>query len=98
MTSGVGVRVGGPVRVVPRKPLKPRDREVLRWVATGGTAGGMALHLGINEWTAKSRITAVMRRLGAHNRAELVARWLLQADPEDRAWLRNRFGLGGGPR
>lgn len=38
--------------------LAVRERELLRWVATGVTAGGIAQRLGINEHAAKSRVKA----------------------------------------
>lgn len=72
--------------------LTPAERDLLRLVATGLTDAGIAGRLEANVHTIKSRIRVVMRKLDAHCRTELVARWLLQADPGDRAWLRNRFG------
>ena len=63
-------------------PLSAREREVLRLVAQGLPSKQIAGELSITERTVKFHTAAVMRKLGADNRAQAVAiaaqRWLLE--------------------
>lgn len=54
--------------------LTPRQRQVLRLLAEGVTARGIAERLGIAETTARNHIRAVLSELGAHSQIEAVAR------------------------
>ena len=64
-------------------PLTAREREVLRLVADGLPGKQIARSLGISERTVKFHTAALLRKLGADNRAQAVAvaaqRGLLEA-------------------
>jgi DNA-binding CsgD family transcriptional regulator len=51
-----------------------RELRVIELVATGYTNAQIARHIGLSQHTVASQVTAAMRRIGAGNRAELVAR------------------------
>jgi DNA-binding NarL/FixJ family response regulator len=53
--------------------LTTREREVLRLIAAGQSGKQIARALGISERTVKFHTTALMRKLGADNRAQAVA-------------------------
>ncbi|MFJ1456626.1 response regulator transcription factor [Nocardia sp. N2S4-5] len=53
--------------------LTPREYDVLRLVATGGTNGEIGARLGLSNNTVKSYLRAVMQKLQARNRAQAVA-------------------------
>jgi len=52
--------------------LTEREREVLRLVAAGLSNGEIATHLVVSPATAKTHVSRAMRKLGAHDRAQLV--------------------------
>lgn len=54
--------------------LTPRQRQVIRLLAEGVTARGIADRLGLAETTARNHIRAVLGELGAHSQLEAVAR------------------------
>ena len=54
--------------------LTPRQRQVLRLLAEGVTARGIAGRLGVAETTARNHIRAVLGELGAHSQLEAVER------------------------
>ena len=54
--------------------LTPRQGQVLRLLAEGVTARGIADRLGLAETTARNHIRAVLGELGAHSQLEAVAR------------------------
>jgi len=54
--------------------LTPRQLEVLRFLADGVTARGIAPRLGLAETTVRNHIRAVLGELGAHSQLEAVAR------------------------
>jgi DNA-binding NarL/FixJ family response regulator len=54
--------------------LTPRQRQVVRLLAEGVTARGIAERLGLAETTARNHIRAVLAELGAHSQLEAVAR------------------------
>ncbi|HEX2045494.1 MAG TPA: response regulator transcription factor [Gaiellaceae bacterium] len=56
-----------------RVPLTPREREVLRLVAAGGTNAEVAARLGVGEETVKTLLGRVFLKLGVRRRAEAVA-------------------------
>lgn len=64
----------------PRRPaavaevslLTLRQREVLALIATGQSNKEIAHRLGTSEGTIKAHISAIMRRLGVHNRVQLL--------------------------
>jgi len=54
--------------------LTPRQRQVLRLLAEGVSARGIADRLGLAETTARNHIRAVLVELEAHSQLEAVAR------------------------
>lgn len=54
--------------------LTPRQLQVLRLLAEGVTARGIAGRLGLAETTVRNHIRAVLSELGAHSQLEAVAR------------------------
>lgn len=56
----------------PLKKLTPRQIEVLRMVAEGGTTREIADQLGLSMKTVESHRGAIMKRLGLHNVAAVV--------------------------
>jgi DNA-binding NarL/FixJ family response regulator len=67
LVSHVGAPRGG------RPLLSAREREVLRLVADGQSNKQIARALGIAERTAKFHVTSLFQKLGADNRAQVVA-------------------------
>jgi DNA-binding NarL/FixJ family response regulator len=67
LVSQVGAPHGG------RPLLSAREREVLRLVAEGQSNKQIARTLGIAERTAKFHVTSLFQKLGADNRAQVVA-------------------------
>lgn len=78
--------VSGP-GATPIQPLTPRERETLQLLGRGLQNKEIAAHLGIRERTAKFHIAALMRKLGAGNRTEVVTlatqRGLLSLSPAE---------------
>ena len=58
----------------PAARLTPRQLQVLRLLAEGVTARGIATRLGLAETTVRNHIRAVLGELGAHSQLEAVAR------------------------
>jgi DNA-binding NarL/FixJ family response regulator len=56
-----------------RAPLTPRERDVLRLVAAGGTNAEVATRLGVGEETVKTLLGRIFLKLGVRRRAEAVA-------------------------
>jgi DNA-binding CsgD family transcriptional regulator len=80
------------VRGRPRPPdeeLTEREREVLRLLAVGATNAQIADQLVISETTVKSHVRHILRKFGAVNRAQAIARYLgaasLGAQPDRQA-------------
>jgi DNA-binding NarL/FixJ family response regulator len=67
LVAGVGGRGGSPTH------LTDRERDVLRLVAGGLPGKQVARELGISERTVKFHVAALLRKLGADNRAQAVA-------------------------
>jgi DNA-binding CsgD family transcriptional regulator len=65
--------------------LTRREREVLELMTSGATNTRIAEQLVISEGTVKSHVKHILRKLGAGNRAEAVARYLriVMRDQED---------------
>jgi DNA-binding NarL/FixJ family response regulator len=62
-----------PRRKAERAPLTPRERDVLRLVAAGGTNAQVATDLGVGEETVKTLLGRVYVKLGVRRRAEAVS-------------------------
>lgn len=61
--------------------LTRREREVLRDVAFGKTNAQIAVHLFVTEGTVKSHVKNILRKLGAANRTDAVAKYHRLTDP-----------------
>lgn len=57
-----------------RRPLSPREREVVRALARGRTNAEIAAELFVSLATVKTHVTNVQAKLAARNRVE-IARW-----------------------
>lgn len=57
-----------------RKPLSPREHEVLDCMRRGLTNVQIGLALGISEHTAKAHVKSILEKLDSADRAEAVAR------------------------
>jgi DNA-binding CsgD family transcriptional regulator len=55
------------------EPLTPREREVLRLLASGLGNKEIAAKLKISEHTAKFHVASILGKLGAASRAEAVS-------------------------
>lgn len=55
-----------------RRPLTPRQREVIRLVAQGAQNKDVARTLGITEQGVKAHVSRLLERYGAGNRVELI--------------------------
>jgi PAS domain S-box-containing protein len=64
----------------PRESLTPREREVVRAVAEGATTPEIAAKLFISPTTVDTHVRKAMLRLGAKNRAHLIALALQQRE------------------
>ncbi|WP_040599948.1 helix-turn-helix transcriptional regulator [Patulibacter medicamentivorans] len=56
--------------------LTAREREVLELMVVGATNGAIAEQLVITEGTVKSHVKHILRKLGAVNRSQAIARYL----------------------
>jgi DNA-binding NarL/FixJ family response regulator len=56
------------------RPLSSRELTVLHLAARGLTSDEIGAELGISEATAKKHIASLLHKLGAANRAELIAK------------------------
>jgi DNA-binding NarL/FixJ family response regulator len=56
--------------------LTPREREVLSLIVSGQSNGAIAGRLVISEGTVKSHVKQILRKTGAANRSEAIARYL----------------------
>ncbi len=52
--------------------LTPRDRLMIRILASGATNREIAARLGLTEQTVKNRLSAIYGKLGLRNRLELA--------------------------
>ncbi|GIH94287.1 response regulator [Planobispora siamensis] len=64
---------GVPAARPPGQPLSERETEVVRAIARGRTNQEIAAELFISLSTVKGHVSAVLTKLGARNRAEIVA-------------------------
>ncbi len=55
--------------------LTRRESDVLAWLARGETNAGIARRLSVTEGTVKTHVQAILRKLGAANRAEAASLW-----------------------
>ncbi len=87
--------------------LTEREREILRWVRDGKSNQAIAEELGISALTVKNHVQKILRKLGASNRAQAVAKALMMNvfnTPQSASPTRSTIGLrtpqigGGLPR
>jgi len=57
--------------------LTEREREILRWVRDGKSNQAISNELGISALTVKNHVQKILRKLGAANRAQAVAKALM---------------------
>jgi transcriptional regulator EpsA len=57
--------------------LTEREREILRWVRDGKSNQAISDELGISALTVKNHVQKILRKLGAANRAQAVAKALM---------------------
>jgi DNA-binding NarL/FixJ family response regulator len=62
-----------PRRAPGQAPLTPRERDVLRLVAAGGTNAEVATRLGVGDETVKTLLGRIYLKLGVRRRAEAVS-------------------------
>jgi DNA-binding CsgD family transcriptional regulator len=61
--------------------LTPREREVLSLIVVGQSNSAIAARLVISEGTVKSHVKQILRKIGAANRSEAIARYLGMIGP-----------------
>lgn len=59
-------------------PITLREREILMWVRDGLSNQQIGLKLGISALTVKNHVQKILRKLGASNRAQAVAKAMSQ--------------------
>jgi DNA-binding CsgD family transcriptional regulator/pimeloyl-ACP methyl ester carboxylesterase len=73
VTDGTVVEPAVPAAPTDRSGLTPRELEVLRLLAGGGTNGAIARALDITEHTVERHVANLYRKIGARGRAEATA-------------------------
>jgi len=61
----------------PAAELTAREREVLRWSATGKTVGEIGAILGISERTVTFHVTSTLVKLDVVNKTQAVSKALI---------------------
>jgi len=77
-----------PAPAIPDEPLArltAREREVLEALASGATNARIAARLTLSESTVKTHVRGILRKLGAANRAEAIARYARLAQEQEPA-------------
>ncbi|BCJ88553.1 response regulator transcription factor [Effusibacillus dendaii] len=69
----IGETVGSPVRIARKGSLSKREIEVLQRMSDGDSIKGMAVEMGISEYTVREYIQSAMRKMGVQHRAQAVA-------------------------
>jgi transcriptional regulator EpsA len=73
--AGRNTALGGAGQGLPRRtPITEREREILLWVRDGLSNQQISEKLGISALTVKNHIQKILRKLGAANRAQAVAK------------------------
>jgi transcriptional regulator EpsA len=65
---------GSASRPPPGQSITPRERQILQWVRDGNSNQQVADALHISPLTVKNHVQKILRKLGASNRAQAVAR------------------------
>ena len=63
--------------------LTPREREVIRWIASGRKQSDTALLLGLSDRTVENHLRRIRRRLGASSTAQAVLMAVQAGEIED---------------
>ena len=66
-----------------RIPLSPREKQIARLLATGLPLPAVAKKLGIASGTSRNHLASIHKKMGIHNRAQLV-RWIHRTNGEIR--------------
>lgn len=75
MDTGRGSPYAGAGQGLPRPtPITEREREILLWVRDGLSNQQISEKLGISALTVKNHVQKILRKLGAANRAQAVAK------------------------
>ena len=75
MDSGRGAAYASSGQGLPRPtPITEREREILLWVRDGLSNQQISEKLGISALTVKNHVQKILRKLGAANRAQAVAK------------------------
>lgn len=81
----LAARSTSPARPHALSSLTPREREILRRLALDETPQEIAWNLGVSYATVRNHIQHILARLDVHSILEAVARYLIEAEPEDEA-------------
>jgi DNA-binding NarL/FixJ family response regulator len=81
LLAALGILAEGGTSFDPRHPLRPtgerglspREREILKLIATGATNRQIAVALAVTPETVKTLVNRIFGKLGVHSRAEAVA-------------------------
>lgn len=65
-------RMAGPTTVSSTPQLSAREREVMRWIASGRRQADVAAQLGLSERTIENHLRRIRNRLGATSTAQAV--------------------------
>ena len=65
-------RLAGPTMIPGTPQLSAREREVIRWIASGRRQGDVAALLGLSERTIENHLRRIRNRLGAASTAQAV--------------------------
>lgn len=73
-----GVRRGGePIdKMLTRTALTPRERELVLWLADGGSTKEIAAQMGLTKQTVNTYLKRIYAKVGVHSRVELLARFV----------------------
>jgi transcriptional regulator EpsA len=74
LRANCGGVAGSARRSEPDPALTRRELEILEWMQKGKSNGEMADILGISHLTVKNHVQKVLRKLGANNRTQAVAK------------------------
>jgi DNA-binding NarL/FixJ family response regulator len=55
--------------------LRPREREIMQFIAEGLSNRQIAARLVISEKTVKNHICSIYQRLGVHGRSQAISQW-----------------------
>lgn len=74
MAGGAALTAPSPAPAARTPAITEREREILRWVRDGLSNQQISEKLGISALTVKNHVQKILRKLGAANRAQAVAK------------------------